>query len=128
MNMGLELMTISVAEAPKNSEKTASDVFNFCPRCQSTTLIECLGDVICSRCDWNSIGISADAQLESSMRTTRLRRQKLTTSERIGRHGRKIKPVTRERSDSLDPATSSKPKSRRSSLKDRIAGNPMIEI
>ncbi len=59
------LKTKMTTEKPK--VKRPCDVFNKCPACECANLISVDSDLICSRCDWNSIVAYADALFDQGI-------------------------------------------------------------
>lgn len=52
--------------------RKASEVFHRCPRCESPNVFTLDGEVFCSYCNWNSVGIDAPIECRTNVQGTDL--------------------------------------------------------
>lgn len=50
----------------KFKNKNPTNVFNFCPACDSPNVFKFEGEVFCEYCDWNSIEVNFEARLSAN--------------------------------------------------------------
>ncbi len=53
--------------------KTPAQVFKNCPGCKNEELLEFEGEVLCTRCSWDSVLIHAEVLAEAQIRKQRLK-------------------------------------------------------